>query len=69
MEKKDLGANGQVELMSRIPYRLDFRTGVANDKGVLVLSPRTVSGVEPQLPPELAGKSGSVYLAVPIAVC
>jgi len=66
MEKKNRGANGQVELMSRIPYRLAYRTGVASDKDVLVLWPRKISGVEPQLPPELAGKLGSVYLTITI---
>ena len=37
-----------------------------NDKGVLILWPRKLSGPEPQLPPELAGKSGSVYLTITI---
>ena len=64
MEKKNGG--GHVECMSRVPYRLEFRTGVVNDKGVLVLWPRKVTGVEPQLPPELVGKSGSVYLTITI---
>ena len=36
------------------------------DAGVSVLWPRKVSGAEPQLPPELAGKAGSVYLTVTI---
>jgi len=66
LEKKDGGASGQVEPMSRVPYRIAFRTGVVNDKNVLVLSPRKVSGVKPQLPPELADKSGSVYLTITI---
>jgi outer membrane biosynthesis protein TonB len=66
VEKKGRGANGQVECMSSIPYRPEFRTGVVNDKGVLVLWPRKVSGVEPQMPSELAGKSGSVYLTITI---
>lgn len=59
-------ASGHVECMSSIPYRTEFRTGVVSDKGVLVLAPRKVSGVEPQLPPELAGKSGTVYLTITI---
>jgi TonB family protein len=66
LDKTNGATNGQVEGMSRVPYRLAFRTGVANDKNVLVLSPRKVSGVKPQLPPELAGKPGSVYLTVTI---
>jgi hypothetical protein len=66
VERKDGGANGHVECMSSIPFRPEFRTGVVNDKGVLVLSPRKVSGVEPKLPSELAGKSGSVYLTITI---
>lgn len=61
-------AKGQVNSMSRIPYRLDYRTGVRNAKGTFVLWPRKVSGAEPQLPPELAGKSGSVYLTVTVGV-
>jgi outer membrane biosynthesis protein TonB len=64
MEKKSGG--GHVECMTSIAYRPEFRTGVVNDKGVLVLWPRKVSGVEPQLPPELAGKLGSVYLTITI---
>ncbi len=68
VKKKGGRANGHVECMSSIPYRPEFRTGVVNDKGVLMLWPRKVSGVEPQLPPELAGKSGSVYLTITIGV-
>ena len=66
VEKNAGGVNGHVECMASIPYRPEFRTGVVNDKGVLVLAPRKVSGAEPQLPPELAGKSGSVYLTITI---
>lgn len=54
--------------MSSIPSRPEFRTGVIDDKGVLVLDPRKISGPDPQLPPELAGKSGSVYLTIIIGV-
>lgn len=68
MEKKGGAANGQVECMSNIPSRPEFRTGVVDDKDVLVLDPRKISGHEPQLPPELAGKSGSVYLTITIGV-
>jgi len=57
-------AKGRVEHMSTIPYRPEFRTGVLNGKGALPLWPRKVSGAEPQLPPALAGKPGSVYLTV-----
>lgn len=66
LEKKGGGTKGQVDCMSSIPDRPEFRTGVVNDKDVLVIEPRKVSGVEPQLPPELAGKSGSVYLTITI---
>ena len=66
LEGKGGETKGRVDCMSSIPYRPEFRTGVVNDKGVLVLAPRKVSGVEPQLPPELAGKSGSVYLTITI---
>jgi outer membrane biosynthesis protein TonB len=68
VEKNTGGINGHVECITSIPNRPEFRTGVVNDKGVLVLDPRKVSGVEPQLPPELAGKSGSVYLTITIGV-
>lgn len=34
--------------------------------GIVVLSPTKISGPEPTLPPELAGKSGAVYLTVTI---
>ena len=61
-------ATGKVEYVSSIPFREDFRTGVVTDKGVLVLQPRKISGEEPQLPPELAGKTGSVYLTITIGV-
>jgi outer membrane biosynthesis protein TonB len=61
-------AKGQVNSMSRIAYRLDFRTSVRNAKGTFVLWPHKVSGAEPQLPPELAGKSASVYLTVTVGV-
>ncbi len=57
---------GQVDCMTKIPDRPEFRTGTVTDKGVLILSPRKVSGAEPQLPQELAGKSGSVYLTITI---
>jgi len=57
---------GQVECMTTIPDRPEFRTGVVTDKGVLILSPRKLSGADPQLPPDLAGKSGSVYLTITI---
>ena len=66
LEKTGDGANGHVECLSSIPFRPEFRTAVVNDKGVLVLWPRKVSAVEPKLPPELAGKSGSVYLTITI---
>jgi hypothetical protein len=66
VEKSGDGIKGHVECITSIPNRPEFRTGVVNDKGVLVLQPRKVSGVEPQLPPELVGKSGSVYLKITI---
>jgi hypothetical protein len=59
-------AKGKVEYMSRIPYRPEFRNGVMSATGAYTLWPRQVSGPEPQLPPELAGKAGSVYLTVVI---
>jgi outer membrane biosynthesis protein TonB len=60
------GTSGKVEYLSSVPFRLEFRTGVVTDKGLLVLWPRKISGEEPQLPPDLAGKAGSVYLSITI---
>jgi protein TonB len=60
------GASGNVEYLSSVPFRPEFRTGVVTDKGTLVLWPRKISGEEPQLPPNLAGKGGSVYLSITI---
>jgi outer membrane biosynthesis protein TonB len=59
-------AIGKVEYMSAIPYREEFRTGVMSATGAYTLWPRKVSGPEPQLPAELVGKAGSVYLKVMI---
>ena len=59
-------AKSYVKRLTDIPFREELRTGAVNDKGVLILSPRKISGPEPQLPPELQGKSGSVYLTVTI---
>jgi TonB family protein len=59
-------ARGEVEYMSTIPYRPEFRTGVVSATGTFTLWPHKVSGSDPQLPPELAGKAGSVYLTVVI---
>lgn len=61
-------ASGKVECTFSIPFRPEFRTGVVTDKGVLILWPRKISGTEPQLPSDLAGKAGSVYLTITIGV-
>jgi Gram-negative bacterial TonB protein C-terminal len=66
VKKKDGAADGRVECMASMPDRAEFRTGVVHENGVLVLWPKKISSVEPQLPPELAGKAGSVYLTVTI---
>jgi hypothetical protein len=66
LHRKGDATTGKVEYMSTIPYRTEFRTGALSDKGVWLLWPRKVSGAEPQLPPELAGKAGSVYLTITI---
>jgi outer membrane biosynthesis protein TonB len=66
VENNPGGVRGQVECMTSIPFRPEFRTGVVTDKGVLVLAPRRVSSVQPRLPVELAGKSGTVYLKITI---
>ncbi len=59
-------AKGSADYTSDVPFRPEFRTGAVNDKGILVLSPRKISGPDPLLLPELAGKSGSVYLTVTV---
>jgi TonB family protein len=72
VEKTADGVNGHVECVTPTSAptskwdQSQFRTAVANDKGVLVVDPHKVSGPEPQLPPELAGKAGSVYLTITI---
>jgi len=50
LKGKGKKAVGQVEYISAIAFWPEFRTGVVTDKGVLVLSPRKISGSEPQLP-------------------
>jgi TonB family protein len=59
-------ATGKVEYVSAVPFREEFRTGVVTDAGVLVLYSRKISGAEPQLPPDLAGRTGSVYVTIKI---
>ncbi|MGC2173211.1 MAG: energy transducer TonB, partial [Candidatus Sulfotelmatobacter sp.] len=57
-------ATGGADYTSDVPFRPKFRTGAVTDKGVLVLSPNKISGPDPLLLRELAGRSGSVYLTV-----
>jgi len=64
--KKGDETDGKVECITSLPNRPPFRTGVETDAGVLVLDPHKISGSEPKLPPELAGKKGSVYLLVTV---
>lgn len=72
VQKRADGINGHVECLqpasapAEIKNRPEFRTGSETDKGVLVLNAQKLSGPEPKLPPELAGKSGSVYLTITI---
>ncbi|MGA7575904.1 MAG: energy transducer TonB [Terriglobales bacterium] len=66
VKKKDGAASGRVECMTSIPDRAEFRTGVIHENGVLVLWPKKIASVEPQLPAELAGKPGAVYLKITI---
>jgi len=65
---KNNKAKGEVEYLSSIPYRQEFRTGVMSANGAYTLWPRKVSGTEPQLPQDLAGKAGSVYLTIVIGI-
>jgi TonB family protein len=57
---------GSAEYTSNVPYRPEFRTGAVADNGILILSANKISGPDPLLLPELAGKSGSVYLTVTV---
>ncbi len=66
VKEKSGKTKGEVEYMSTIPYRPEFRTGAMSVSGAYTLWPRKVSGTDPQLPPEFAGKAGSVYLTVVI---
>jgi len=66
MDETNPPIKGHVEYMSSIPSRPEFRTGAVDADGAEVLSPRKISGNEPKLPPELAGKTGSVYLMITI---
>jgi TonB family protein len=61
-------AQGSADYTFNVAYRPEFRTGSVLQNGVLILSPRKISGPDPVLLPELAGKTGSVYLAVTIGV-
>jgi outer membrane biosynthesis protein TonB len=67
VEKKGAETEGKVECITSLPNQPPFRTGVETDSGVLILQPRKISGDEPKLPPELAGKSGSVYLLITVS--
>ena len=57
--------------MSRIPYRLQFRTGVWNAKGILVLWPRKVSVAAPPIEAlaDGQGPSGIMLLSAVRCVC
>ena len=57
---------GRVQYTSAIPYRPEFRPGAIDREKTLFLWPKKISGQEPHLPPELADKSGSVYLSLTI---
>ena len=59
-------ASGTADYTFQVPVRPEFRTGSVSQDGVLVLSPRRVSGPDPIQLPELLGQSGSVYLTVSI---
>ncbi len=57
-------ARGSADYTFAVPYSAKFRTGAVTKEGILVLSPRKISGPDPMGLAELAGKSGSVYLNV-----
>jgi outer membrane biosynthesis protein TonB len=72
VQKSADGVNGRVDCMQQgdmpanLKDRPEFRTGSQTASGLLILDARKISGPEPNLPPDLAGKSGSVYLTVTI---
>jgi TonB family protein len=66
LEHRGADTKRKVEMLSDIPFRPEFKTGVMNAAGVVVLFPVKVSGQEPQLPPSLEGKPGSVYLTITV---
>jgi TonB family protein len=66
LEGKRDKATGTANYTFDVPFRPEFRTGAVTDKGVLILSPRKISGPDPLLVPQLAGKSGSVYLTLTV---
>ncbi len=64
--RKGTSVSGNVECMSKIPDRPEFRNAGTLTSATFVLWPHRVSGVEPKLPAEFEGKRGSVYLTVTI---
>lgn len=66
LEHHGTDTKSRVEMLADVPFRPEFKTGVVNAVGALVLFPVKVSGEEPQLPPSLEGKPGSVYLTITV---
>jgi hypothetical protein len=64
LEHHGTNTKPRVEMLADIPFRPEFKTGVVNAAGALILFPVKVSGEEPQLPPSLEGKPGYVYLTI-----
>jgi outer membrane biosynthesis protein TonB len=72
VQKSGNGVNGRVDCIHQesmpatLKDRPEFRGGSETSDGRLILDARKISGPEPNLPPDLSGKSGSVYLTVTI---
>jgi len=66
--RKGNAVNGNVECMSKIPDRPEFRNAVTITNGAFVLWPHRVSGNEPKLASEFEGKRGLVYLTITIGI-
>lgn len=72
VQKSTNGVNGRVDCMqpgempATLKERPEFRGGSETSDGKLILNARQLSGPEPKLPPDLSGKSGSVYLTITI---
>lgn len=64
LEKEGGAVNGKVDCMTSLPTPL--WTAVDRDEVPIVVNLHKISGPEPKLPTDLAGKTGSVYLLITV---